>query len=60
MKMYSLRGINDRYGITISMLKKLIANKQISVTKIGAKNFIKEEDIERYIEDRTIKAENES
>ena len=56
MKMYSLRGVNEKYGITISMLKKLIANKMITVVKIGAKNFIKEQDIEDYIETNTRRA----
>ena len=54
--MYSLRGVNEKYGITISMLKKLIANKMITVVKIGAKNFIKEQDIEDYIETNTRRA----
>ena len=58
MKMYSLRGCNERYGITISMLKKLIVNKEITVVKIGTKNFIKEEDIEDYITKRTVKAKD--
>ena len=58
MKMYSLRGINEKYGISIPMLKKLVQNKDITVVKIGAKNFIKEEDIENYIEERTVRREN--
>ena len=56
MKMYSLKGVNEKYGITVSMLKKLIANGKITVVKIGAKNFIKEQDIEKYIDDNTREA----
>ncbi len=53
MKLYSLKGINETYGITISMLKKLISTNQITVVKIGNKNFIKESDLEDYIERNT-------
>ncbi len=53
MKLYSLKGINETYGITISMLKKLISTDKITVVKIGNKNFIKESDIEDYIERNT-------
>ena len=56
MKMYSLKGVHDKYGITVSMLKKLIANGKITRVKIGAKNFIREDDIEAYIEKNTYRA----
>ena len=59
MKMYSLRGVHEKYGITVSMLKKLIANKEITRVKIGAKNFIREDDIEAYIEKNTFRAYND-
>ena len=59
MKMYSLKGINERYGITISMLKKLISNGKLTVVKIGNKNFVKESDIENYINVNTTEATNE-
>ena len=59
MKMYSLKQIHEKYGITVSMLKKLIQNKQITVVKIGAKNFIKEIDIEAYIDGNTRVAVND-
>lgn len=53
--MYSLRGVNDKYGISIPMLKKLVANEEITVVKVGNKNFIKEEDIHQYIDERTVR-----
>ena len=53
MKLYSLKGINANYGITISMLKKLIVQGNLTVVKIGTKNFIKESDIEDYIDKNT-------
>ena len=52
--MHSIKGIHENYGISISMLKKLITNKTITVVKIGTKNFIKEEDIENYIDMNTV------
>ena len=56
MKMYSLKDINNKYGISIPMLKKMVANRMITVVKIGTKNFIKEADIEQYIEANTREA----
>lgn len=56
MKLYSLKDISQRYGITVAMLKKLIANNQITRVKIGAKNFIADNIIEAYIEENTVKA----
>ena len=58
MKMHSLKGINDKYGITVSMLKKMIQTGQITVVKVGSKNFIKECDIESYIDSNTKVATN--
>lgn len=55
MKMYSLRGISEKYGIGLPMLKKMVANKDLEVIKIGAKNFVREKEIENYIERRTVK-----
>lgn len=55
MKLNSLRETEEKYGVTVAMLKKLIANNQIERVKIGAKNFISEEVIEAYIEANTIK-----
>ena len=54
--MYSLKDINNKYGISIPMLKKMVANRMITVVKIGTKNFIKESDIEQYIEANTREA----
>ena len=54
MRLNSLRGTSEKYGISLPMLKKLVFNKEITVVKIGAKNFIKEEDIEAYIDERTV------
>ena len=56
MKMYSLKDINSKYGISIPMLKKMVANRMITVVKIGTKNFIKESDIEQYIDANTREA----
>ena len=56
MKMYSLKDINNKYGISIPMLKKMVANRMITVVKIGTKNFIKESDIEQYIDANTREA----
>ena len=53
MKLYSLKGINENYGIGIPMLKKMIRERTISVVKVGNKNFIKKEDIEEYITTNT-------
>ena len=53
MKLYSLKGANEEYGITVAMLRKMIKNRDLSVTKIGNKNYIKRDDIEAYILDHT-------
>lgn len=52
--LYSLKEIEERYGIKVSMLKKLISNKEITVVKVGVKNFIRETDIEEYILSHTV------
>ena len=57
MKLNSLKDTSSKYGISLSMLKKLVFNKDIDVVKIGTKNFIKEADIEAYIENRTVRKE---
>ena len=58
MKLYSLKGIHETYGISVPMLKKLIYNKQIAVTKVGNKNFIMDDTIEEYITKNTKEATN--
>jgi len=58
MKLYSLKGIYETYGISVPMLKKLIYNKQIAVTKVGNKNFIMDDTIEEYITKNTKEATN--
>ena len=58
MKMHPLKGIFEKYGITVSMQKKLIKDGKLSVVKVGNKNFITEKEIERFIEENTIKATN--
>lgn len=55
-KLHSLKEISVRWGISVPMLKKLLSNGDISVVKIGVKNFIRESVIEKYIADNTIKA----
>lgn len=55
MKLYSLKEIQDTYGIKVSMLKKLISNREITVVKIGVKNFIRAEDVEDYISTHTVR-----
>ncbi len=56
MKLHSLKDIAKIYGITVPMLQKLIQNNQITRVKVGAKNFISEDIIEKYISDNTVKA----
>jgi predicted site-specific integrase-resolvase len=58
MKLYPLKGVHEEYGISISMLKKLIIQGKLTVVKVGAKNFIKEQDIEDYIDRNTKEATN--
>ena len=58
MKLHSLKGIYEIYGISVPMLKKLVYAKQIEVVKVGSKNFIDEDTIEQYIKDNTVKAKN--
>ena len=58
MKLYSLKGIYETYGISVPMLKKLISNKQITVTKVGNKNFILDDTIHEYINKNTKEATN--
>ena len=57
MKLFSLKDISNRYGITIAMLKKLIQHNQITRVKVGNKNFISEDVMEEYIASNTITAE---
>jgi len=56
-KLYSLKDVHDKYGISVGMLKKLILNNQITRVKVGAKNFISEDVIEKYITGNTIEAD---
>lgn len=58
MKLYSLKQIAETYGISVAMLKKLIANKQLTRVKVGNKNFISQDIIEAYILSNTIKVED--
>ncbi len=53
-KVLNLKDIQEEFGISISMLKKLIINKEINVVKIGAKNHIKVCDLLAYIDERTV------
>lgn len=55
-KLYSIKDTYETFGITESMMRKLILNKQIEYVKVGAKNFIKESTILAYINSRTVKA----
>lgn len=56
-KLYSIKQSSEITGISIPMLKKLIFNKQITVVKIGWKNFIKESTLQEYIDKNTVVGE---
>ncbi len=56
MKLNSLKGTFEKYGISVPMLHKLIQHNQITRVKVGNKNFISEDVIEKYIADNTIQA----
>ena len=53
-KVLSLNDVEVEFGISVSMLKKLIINKEINVVKVGVKNFIKYVDVVGYIDSRTV------
>ncbi len=53
-KLLSLNDVEQQFGIGVSMLKKLIINKEITVVKVGAKNHIKHSDVISYIDERTV------
>jgi len=53
-KLLSLNDVEQQFGIGVSMLKKLIINKEITVVKVGAKNFVKHIDVISYIDERTV------
>ena len=55
-KLLNLCEVEQEFGIGISMLKKLIMNREIAVVKVGAKNHIKFSDVVSYIDSRTIGA----
>ena len=49
-KMYTLKQVHETYGISVSMLKKLIRNGELVAVKVGAKNFVEEAEIDGFIE----------
>ena len=49
-KMYTLKQVHETYGISVSMLKKLIRNGELVAVKVGAKNFVEEVEIDGFIE----------
>ena len=53
-KLLSLNDVEEQFGIGVSMLKKLIINKEVTVVKVGVKNFIKYMDVVSYIDERTV------
>ncbi len=53
-KLLNLADVEVEFGISVSMLKKLIINKEISVVKVGVKNHLKISDIISYIDGRTV------
>ncbi len=53
-KLLSLNDVEEQFGIGVPMLKKLIMNKEITVVKVGVKNFIKYADVIEYIDSRTV------
>ena len=54
-KLRSIKEQSERSGISESMLKKLILNREIQRVKIGYKNFISDNVIDSYIDNNTIK-----
>ncbi len=55
-KLYSLKDAEEESGIKVPMWKKLLANGEVSVVKVGVKNFLRASVIEKYIADNTIEA----
>lgn len=53
-KMYSLKEASDLTGISIAMFKKLLRNYKLEYVKVGAKNFIKESVLLKYVNDNTV------
>ncbi len=53
-KLLSFNDVEEQFGIGVSMLKKLLINKEITVVKVGAKNFMKYVDVMSYIDERTV------
>ena len=53
-KLLSFNDVEEQFGIGVSMLKKLLINKEITVVKVGAKNFMKYVDVMGYIDERTV------
>jgi len=54
--LFSIKKINDMNLIKSDMLKKLIYNRAIEVTKMGTKNFISRTALIAFLEDNTIVA----
>jgi hypothetical protein len=54
--LFSIKKINDMNLIKSDMLKKLIYNRAIEVTKMGTKNFISRTALIAFLEDNTIAA----
>lgn len=54
-RLYSLLEIEQNRGIKVSTLKKLIYNGEISVVKVGNKNFVLESTIKEFIWRNTIR-----
>ena len=55
---FSIKDVNNMGAIKADMLRKLIFNREITVVKIGSKNFIARETLLKYLQDNVIPATN--
>lgn len=55
--LYPFVEVAETFHCSLAMIRKLHANREIEVVKIGNKNFIKESEIKRFIDENTIPAE---
>jgi len=56
--LFSIKEIQSMGIIKSDMLRKLIYNREITIVKIGAKNFIARDTLISYLEDNVILATN--
>ena len=48
--------VAEAWHCSLAMIKKLHSQRAFEVVKIGNKNFVKESEIKRYIDENTIPA----